>query len=391
MKKTLLAAALLAGFAGAASAQSSVTLYGILDAGISYKNVKYSNGPVDINSSQFGMSYGTQSGNRFGLKGVEDLGSGNRLTFALEDGFDIGNGNAQQDSRLFGRQAWFGIENDAWGYARMGRQYNFASDYFLAIDPFAAGFGQANIGAVFGSTNTMRLSNAIKYQTPTMGGFTAGAMYSFATGNNGLYVNNGLNVTSGSGYNFDSANNQRQISLGAKYANGPIYAAVSYDKIYGPTGITGGSPDASPSEWNLGGTYDFQVVKVGLAYGQTRGGWMAGQGNSGSTGATLAGVPALGNGATVFDTNWGVNSYQVGLTAPIGGSSKVFASWNMAAPNGNMQDAYSASNMSAYNLGYTYDFTKRTNMYAYVSYVNNYGTIDGLKSTVLGVGLRHQF
>jgi predicted porin len=79
------------------------------------------------------------------------------------------------------------------------------------------------------------------------------------------------------------------------------------------------------------------------------------------------------------------------LTAPIGGASKVFASWNMAMPNGNMQEAYDAKNMSSYNLGYSYDFTKRTNMYAYVSYANNYGTIDGLTSTVLGVGLRHQF
>lgn len=391
MKKTLLAAALLAGFAGAASAQSSVTLYGVLDAGLTYRNVKYSNGPVDINSSQFGMAYGTQSGNRLGFKGVEDMGNGNRLTFQLENGFDIGNGDMQQGSRLFGRQAWFGIENDAWGYARAGRQVNFASEYFGALDPFGAGFGQANIGAVFGSTNTFRLSNALKYQTPVMGGFQAGAMYSFATGNNATYVNNGLNVSSGTGYAFDTTNNTRQISLGAKYANGPIYVAVSYDKVYGANNIAGGAPDASPSEWNLGGSYDFKVVKVDAVYGQTRGGWMGGQGNSGATGATLGGVSAFNGGNYIFDQNWGVNSYQVGLSAPIGGAGKVFGSWNMAAPNGNMQGSYNASNMSVYSLGYTYDFTKRTNLYTYVSYANNYATIDGLKSTTLGVGLRHQF
>lgn len=391
MKKTLLAAALLAGFAGAASAQSSVTLYGLVDAGLSFKNVKYSNGPADINTSQFGASYGTQSGNRFGLKGVEDMGNGNRLTFQLENGFDIGNGNAQQGSRMFGRQAWFGLENDAWGYARIGRQLNLATDYFGALDPFSQGFGQANIGTVFGSTNTYRLSNSLKYQTPNMGGFQAGVMYSFATGVDALYVNNGKNISSGSGYNFDSANNTRQISLGAKYANGPIYVAASYDKLYGANGITGGAPDASPSEWNLGGSYDFKVVKVDAVYGQTRGGWMNGQGNSGATGATLGGVAAFGNGANIFDQNWGVNSYQIGLSAPVGGAGKVMASWNMAAPNGNMQDAYGASNMSVYSVGYTYDFTKRTNLYTYVSYANNYGTIDGLKSTTLGVGMRHQF
>ena len=393
MKKTLLAAALLAGFAGAASAQSSVTLYGILDAGLVYKNVKYSNGPADVNSSNFGMAYGTQSGNRLGFKGVEDMGNGNRLTFQLENGFDIGNGTAGQASRLFGRQAWFGVENDAWGYARMGRQLNFASDYFGALDPFSQGFAQANIGSVFGSTNTYRLSNALKYQTPNMGGFTAGVMYSFATGIDSLYPGNGANVSSGSAYAYDTTNNTRQISLGAKYANGPIYVAASYDKLYGASGITGGSPDASPSEWNLGGSYDFKVVKVDAVYGQTRGGWMGGQNNQGNSGASISipGRTVFGGGLNIYDTNWGVNSYQVGLTAPIGGASKVFASWNMAMPNGNMQEAYDAKNMSSYNLGYSYDFTKRTNMYAYVSYANNYGTIDGLTSTVLGVGLRHQF
>jgi predicted porin len=392
MKKTLLAAALLAGFAGAASAQSSVTLYGILDAGLIYKNAKYSN--TDSNISNFGMAYGTQSGNRLGFKGVEDMGSGNRLTFQLENGFDIGNGTMGQGSRLFGRQAWFGVENDAWGYARMGRQLNFATDYFGALDPFSQGFAQANIGSVFGSTNTYRLSNALKYQTPTMGGFTAGVMYSFATGIDSTYIDNGKNIGSGTGYSYQSQDNTRQISLGAKYANGPIYAAVSYDKLYGASSVLGGSPDASPSEWNLGASYDFNVVKVNAVYGQTRGGWMAGQNNQGNSGAAIggSGFPAVfGGGLNIYDQNWGANSYQIGLTAPIGAASKVFASWNMAMPNGNMQDAYNAKNMSVYNVGYSYDFTKRTNMYAYVSYANNYATIDGLQSTVLGVGLRHQF
>lgn len=385
--KTLLAASVLAISASAAQAQSSVTLYGIIDAGISYKSVKY-NGESATN---FGAAYGTQSGNRFGLRGVEDMGNGNRVTFTLENGFDLGNGTSQQGSRMFGRQAWLGVENDSWGYARIGRQYNFASDYFGAVDPFSQGFGQANIGSVFGSTNTYRMSNAIKYQSPSMSGVTVGAAYSFATGVDTLYVQNG--AVSGSGYNYDTSNNARQLSLGAKYANGPIYVAASYDKLYGATGIAGGSPDASPSAWVLGGTYDFNVVKVGFAYGQTRGGWMGGQNNQGNSGAAISVVPqgVFGNGVNVFDQNWGVNSYQIGATAPINASSRVFASVNMATPNTNMQDAYNAKNMTSYNVGYSYDFTKRTNAYAYVSYANNYGTVDGLTSSVVGVGVRHQF
>lgn len=384
-KLSVLAAALALGTA--AQAQSSVTLYGILDGGIAYKSLKYN----DVSATSFGAAYGTQSGNRFGLRGVEDMGNGNRFTFTLENGFDLGNGTMGQNGRLFGRQAWFGVENDSWGYARLGRQYNLATDYFGAIDPFSQGFGQANIGSVFGSTNTYRMSNTIKYQSPTMAGVTVGVAYSFATGVDTLYVQNG--VASGSAYNYDTSNNARQLSLGAKYANGPIYVAAAYDKLYGATGIAGGSPAASPSAWVLGGTYDFNVVKVGLAYGQTRGGWMGGQNNQGNSGAAISVVPqgVFGNGVNVFDQNWGVNSYQVGVTAPINAASRVFASVNMATPNTNMQDAYNAKNMTSYNLGYSYDFTKRTNAYAYVSYANNYGTVDGLTSSVVGVGLRHQF
>ena len=80
MKKTLLAAALLAGFAGAASAQSSVTLYGIVDGGLRYQQVSRNN--LD-GVNNFGLAYGQQSGNRWGLKGVEDIGGGNKITFNL--------------------------------------------------------------------------------------------------------------------------------------------------------------------------------------------------------------------------------------------------------------------------------------------------------------------
>ena len=389
MKKTLLAAALLAGFAGAASAQSSVTMYGILDAGIAYKKLDYNGNSIN----SFGLAYGTQSGNRWGLRGVEDMGNGNRLTFQLENGFEIGNGTLGQSGRLFGRQAWFGVENDAWGYARIGRQYNLATDYFGAIDPFAQGFGQLNLGTVMGSVNTYRMSNALKYQTPLMSGFQAGIAYSFATGYDAIYAQEA--ATSGSGYNYETSNNTRQLSLGAKYQNGPIYVAASYDKLYGSNVV---SPEASPSEWNIGGTYDFNVVKIAAAYGQTRGGWMAGQANQGNSGSALgiggtpAGANVFGNGGLLFNSNWGVNSYMLGATVPVGAAGKVLASWGMARPNGNMQDSVVGStNMNTYNLAYTYDFTKRTNLYAYVSYANNYATIDGLNSTVVGLGLRHQF
>lgn len=384
MKKTLLAAALLAGFAGAASAQSSVTLYGIVDAGLRYTNVSLSNGSGATN---FGLGYGMQSGNRFGLKGVEDIGGGNKVTFQLESGFEPGNGTLQQSGRIFGRASWLGLENNSWGYVRVGRQLNFGTEYINnAVDPFGAGFGQLNMGAAFGVLNTDRISNAIKYQTPNMSGFQAGIGYSFANGSTGLYTADAGGGTSGTGYNFATNNNTRQLTLGAKYANGPFYAAVSYDKIYGDE-IKG--QNASISSWNLAGSYDFKVVKLMAGYGQTRDGVILGQGGGG-TGATLAGS-SIGTGENIFAPSVGTNSYIVGLTVPVNPVSRVLLSWTMLTPNTNMKDAYNAQNQTAYNLAYTYDFTKRTNMYAFVGMMQNVGTVDTAKSTQVGLGMRHAF
>lgn len=373
------------GLSFAATAQSSVTLYGILDAGIRYQTVSLQG----ASASNFGAAYGVQSGNRFGLRGVEDIGNGNRVTFVLENGFELGNGTNGQSNRLFGRQAYLGVENNAWGLARIGRQYNLATDYFGAVDPFSQGFGQANIGAAFGAANTLRMSNAIKYQSPLMSGFRAGAAYSFANGMSNTAIDGAAARAGSTGYNFETNNNVRQLSLGANYTNGPIYAALSYDKIYAPTSTISAS---NPSSWNLGGAYDLKVAKLSAAYGQTRGGYILGQGN-GATGAglNLNGNPSNNTGEVIFDQNMGYNSYLLGATVPVNATSRVMVSWTLLTPNTNMKDTYNAQNQSAYNLGYTYDFTKRTNAYAYVSYMDNLATVDTAKSTVVGVGLRHQF
>ena len=386
MKKTLLAAALLAGFAGAASAQSSVTLYGIIDGGLRYNKVSIDNGS---GASNFGLAYGQQSGNRFGLRGVEDIGGGSRVTFQLENGFEFGNGTLQQGGRIFGRQAWIGVENNSWGYVRIGRQTNFATEYVgIPVDPFGTGFGQLNMGAAFGVANTDRISNAIKYQTPNMSGFQAGVGYSFATGNTGVYTAAaGGGASTGSAYNFATQNNMRQLTLGAKYANGPIYVAASYDKIYAQESK---GQNASISSWNIAGTYDFKVVKLAAGYGQTRDGAVLGQG-TGVTGAGNFNNIGAGNGEVIFAPAVGTNSYIVGATVPVNTVSRVLLSWTMLTPNTNMKDAYNAQNQTAYNIAYTYDFTKRTNMYAMFGYMANVGTVDTVKSTLVGLGLRHQF
>ena len=376
--KTLVAAAVLAMGATVAQAQSSVTLYGLLDGGLRYQSVSLANG---AGLSNFGGAYGVQSGNRFGLRGIESLGGGNSIMFQLENGFDLGNGQSQQGGRMFGRQAWVGVQNTSYGDVRLGRMTNLASDWLVGgIDPFAAGFGQLNMGHAFTSGNTLRLDNTLMYRSPVMSGVQVGLGYSFATG---LTSNGGT-----TGYNFATSDNSRQLTLGAKYANGPVYVAASYDKAFAAdSSVESGQ---SVNNWSLGGSYDMKVVKLAVGYGQTRDGFWAGSG-AGGTGATMGLNPAGNNSALVFAPGVGYNSYILGATVPVNPVSRVLLSWTMIAPNTNMKDAYNAQNQSSYNIGYTYDFTKRTNLYAYAGQSVNYATVDTAKSTVVGVGMRHQF
>jgi len=378
MKKTLLAAALLAGFAGAASAQSSVTLYGIVDGGLRYQQVSRNN--LD-GVSNAGVAYGQQSGNRFGMKGVESLGNGNNAIFAIEAGFDLGNGMGQQGGRLFGRQSWMGVENNAWGQVRLGRMINLTTEYLVnAVDPFGAGFGQLNMGNAFTAGNTVRLDNLLMYKTPTMSGFQAGVGYSFATG---LSSNGGT-----TGYGFATSNNSRQVTVGVKYANGPIFAAASYEKAYAANTSTQNGNSVNSA--NISGSYDFKVVKLAAGFGVTRDGFWAGSG-AGGTGATIATGPNGNTNGLVFAPSTSFNAYIVGATIPVNAVSRVLLSWNMIAPDGDTKTLYSAKNQQSLNLGYTYDFTKRTNVYTYVGQTTNYATVDTAKSTVVGLGIRHQF
>ncbi len=378
MKKTLLAAALLAGFAGAASAQSSVTLYGVVDGGLRYQQVSRNN--LD-GTNNMGVAYGQQSGNRFGMKGVESLGNGNNAIFTIESGFDLGNGMGQQGGRLFGRQSWMGVENNAWGQVRLGRMINLTTDYLVnAVDPFGAGFGQLNMGNAFTAGNTVRLDNVLMYKTPTLSGFQAGLGYSFATG---LTSNGGT-----TGYGFATNNNSREVTVGVKYANGPIYAAASFEKAYAANTTTQNGNSINSA--NIAGSYDLKVVKLAAGFGVTRDGFWAGSG-AGGTGAAIATGPNGNTNSLVFAPGTSFNAYIVGATVPVNAVSRVLLSWTMIAPDGDTKTLYSAKNQQSLGLGYTYDFTKRTNLYTYVGQVTNYATVDTAKSTVVGLGMRHQF
>lgn len=370
MKKTLLAVALLAGFAGAAQAADSVTLYGLIDAGIGYEKVKF-NGD---SQSRFGGVQGVSSGSRFGLRGTEDLGDGLRAVFTLEGGFGPMNGKSLQNGRLWGRQATVGLDSDSWGRLEFGRQTNLASKYFGSIDPFSISYNTANMGTTFGSANTMRLDNMVLYQTPSMGGFKAGVGYSFSADDS---------VSDSSQTGFETGNNNRVLTAGVQYVNGPLNLAAAYDRFNPSNGQTGGKSDARIQEYILGGSYDFEVVKVAAAFGQTRDGWFVGQ----NMGTTPAGMQNLGT--FKLADGFRANSYMLGATVPLGRHA-VFGSWQRATASNDKLTGDDAT-FNVYSLGYTYDFTKRTNVYAYASYGDNYAFQRDATDTAVAVGVRHRF
>lgn len=399
MKKSRLAFAILPLAFSAAYAQSSVTLYGVIDIGIAYQSINSSDSP-QFAGSRFGINNGVQSGSRFGLRGSEDMGNGVRATFTLENGFDAGNGTLNQGGRLFGRQAWAGLESNAWGYIRAGRQYNFATDFFTPIDPFGAGFGQANMGTAFGAMNTTRYSNMLKVQSPNWSGFTMGVGYSFAPQLPAFYSNNGqVYPSTGNSYNFDTMDNTRAVTLGVNYANGPLTIAASYDQVMpnpNTPGVSGGGSVPSAREWILGGSYNWQVVQLALAVGQNNGGIINAQGfTSGGNPAPIDGSGGTwggSSGGVLFGDGVSYTSYLVGLTVPYGRAASFFGSWSLAHPGSDMAGFGSqVSNQNTYNLGYQYNFTKRTNLYAAVSYATGPGLVSGVSSTFLVTGIRHQF
>src|SRR5690606_28600482 len=315
MKKTLLAAALALGFAGVAQAETSVTLYGILDGGIGYQKLSSDTDARD--AKRTGMIQGIQSGNRWGLKGTEDLGNGLRAVFQAESGFDLGTGNHEQGDRLFGRHLTLGLASDAWGQLDFGRQTNIASKYMGAIDPFGLGFSQANMGAAFSAANTARFDNMIMYQTPNFSGFQFGVGYSFNADGSQRWDRE---VTVG-GVTIDNDDlNRKAVTTGLRYANGPLAVALTYDRMEAPVDAIGTDTEDIQS-YNLGLAYDFEVVKLHLAAGQTKDGLFNQQ--------AYGDVSSRSVGIYTAERGLKVNSYMVGLSAPLG-AGKVMASWHMA-------------------------------------------------------------
>jgi GBP family porin len=192
--------------------------------------------------------------------------------------------------------------------------------------------------------------------------------------------------------NYGSTAKTRAIGVGLRYANGPALIAATFDNVTPPAWKQGNDAKdqnaASVKQWNVGGTYDFKVVKVHGAYGQNIDGILEGTGvldnfedggdqNSGGGYGFLAGART---------TSW-----MAGLSAPVGAAGSVFLSWQQMAAGGSFKDLGYTATQNVGSVGYTYSLSKRTNLYAYYSYMSNVGMLSGAQSNSLGVGVRHLF
>jgi predicted porin len=336
MKKSLLALAALTAFAGAASAQSSVTLFGIVD--LSVNSVK--NG----NLSQKLMSNDQLNSNRLGFRGVEDLGGGMRAGFWIEGSLvpDAGNPAGQTWQRRSTVSLMGGF-----GEIRMGRDYTPSFWNKTVFDPFGTnGLGsELNLESTLGSgaTTLVRANNTVSYFLPAMGG-----------------VYGQFQVAAGEG-----ATGNKYMGGRLGYSGGPVNVAVAFGK----TAKTGAMVDAF-TDMNVGGSFNLGFM-------------------------TLIGQYGKAEYSTADQTK-----LLVGATFPFGAST-LKVSYVKADGSSPVWDA------TQFAVGYQYDLSKRTAIYATYSSLDNDGsaatgarftvgqgpamTAGGAKSSGYNVGVRHSF
>lgn len=255
MKRTIVASAALGTFGAAAHAQSSVTLYGLIDAGVTYVNKSATtSGP----SSLVKFGDGVAQASRWGLRGSEDLGGGLTAIFTLENGFSSSDGTLGQGGAMFGRQAWVGLSKNGVGSLTLGRQYSFTTDFigsnYTMGSQTAAGNYAYNINDLDQLTQN-RINNAVKFSSANFAGLTFGGMYGFSNSTQfGGTPTVGTTQGSASTYSF-----------GANYAHGPFSIGAAYTNIRYPNGSL---PQFSSTiaNVNTNGLRDRETFGVGARY-----------------------------------------------------------------------------------------------------------------------------
>ncbi|WP_406851049.1 porin [Herbaspirillum huttiense] len=394
MKKSLLALAVLGAFAGAANAQSSVTIYGIVDTGVVYQSkVATSSGGT---GSKFGLNSGVIQGSRIGFKGVEDLGGGLSAVFQLEAGFTSDDGGLQgsdatSGSNLFRRKSVVGLTG-GFGSVLVGRQTDFADTIsaYTAVNDF--GGWVSNSGSGLDRLQGTRTNNSISYTTNSLNGFTGNLMYGF-------------------GETAGQTSAGQAFGIGGKYDNGPLGLGINY--YQSKAGSTAADVSLIPSSStttnvntltaNSGSTAQ-KVLNVAASYqfGPARvyGNWSrVKQDLNSQTNLTAAGVGSL----TSLSNRTLANSkkadiYEIGTAYSLSPSLKLLAAVDHTRAD--FDGVSQKAKLTQVSLGTDYWLSKRTDLYAFLAYtkasdLNNPGVsnatgTDGNQGAV-AVGIRHKF
>ncbi|MDR5779518.1 porin [Caballeronia sp. LZ065] len=334
--------------AAPAFAQSSVTLYGIVDDSIVYQSSQTSLGSNSGGRSNVKMASGIWAGSRFGLKGAEDLGGGNKAIFQLESGFNINTGGQQYTNAMFGRQAWVGLTNPGYGTLTLGRQY---TSYYTLMSPYSptnwlTGYFGAHPGDLDELDTIYRANNSIVYTSPKLYGFTVSGSYSLA----------GVP---------DSAYQGSTWSAAIQYQQGPIGGAVAFTRINNST--NGGGVYGADSTTNTGGQSGVSAVTNGYQGAQAQNRFAVGFGytfnSAWDVSATytnvqyIPGINSKFSDTAVFNTAGTVLHWK----ATTAWDFAAGYSYTWASKANGIDDAAS---YHQFNLSQYYSLSKRTGLYA---------------------------
>ncbi|WP_395069879.1 porin [Paraburkholderia silvatlantica] len=386
MKKALIAASVLSAFAISAHAQSSVTLYGSLDAGIVYaNNVK--------GHSLWAQGSGALSNNYFGFRGAEDLGGGLKAIFTLESGFNLNNGGYKNGDNGFNRQAWVGLKSDQFGTLTLGRQYDSMVDYLSPLSEAGAGFGNNLAGHPFDNDNLAQsysIKNSVKYASANYEGFQFGGLYGFSNDVNGF-------------------TNGRAWSVGASYGNGPLNVAAAYSQQNNSGGLGAANSAASANQnisarlqrsFGAGANYTYGPAQVGFVWTHSQ---IDGMQSLSSGGAALPGLAGLNLHVDNYELN---GAYHLTPALAFIGSYTFTDGSVTGTGNNNSPKWHTAL------LGTDYSLSKRTDVYlagvyqhasgslgyhadgsgiANVAAINTLSPSSTNNQVAATVGLRHRF
>jgi predicted porin len=343
---TAAAAASLLAFAPIASAQSSITLYGVLDVFAGYvENVS----PTGVKGDAAVVNAGGLQTSFFGVRGVEDLGGGLRAVFALESFLqpDTGFSARFPNDAFWSRSAFVGLETASFGRLTLGRN---TTPYFLTtllFNPLADSFVVGPMithtfrGALQGDTG---LSNSVRWTSPTWGGLRADVVYSLGA----------EDLSGGPDKDFGKA-----IDAALGFSRGPFAAAVAYRAI----DLSAGGNGREQTAWQLGASYDFGFMRLFAQYQQIE--------------ESFAAAAANIDRETI----------QAGVSVPVGGG-RILASY-VTSDIDDLSPA-TPSKRDTWALAYVHALSKRTDLYgAYYSDV--FKSPDGAEQTVLALGVRHRF